>query len=30
MLESSAEVLTHLIKAFDHYEKENEATLRKY
>jgi hypothetical protein len=30
MLETSAEVLTHLLKAFDHYEKKNDAAWRKH
>ena len=30
MLETSAEVLTRLVKAFNHYEKENEAAWRKH
>jgi len=30
MLETSAEVLTRLIKAFDNYEKKNEAAWRKH
>jgi hypothetical protein len=30
MLETSAEVLIRLIKAFDHYEKKNEAAWRKH
>jgi len=30
MLGTSDEVLTHLLKAFDHYEKKNEAAWRKH
>ena len=30
MLETSEEVLIYLIKAFDHYEKNNEAAWRKH